>query len=146
MARYYGGAGHKGRSTRCLLLASIVGALVIVGCAAAAQLVANPQVGSAKRGAQVFAQCASCHSLEPDKNLAGPTLHGLLGRKVGSVPSYHYSHAMMRSKIVWSEDTLSMYLAAPQKVVPHDTAVSACHVRDPTELGDLLAYLRAANP
>jgi cytochrome c len=144
VAKCCDGAGRRGRAARCLLLASTAGALVIAGCAAVAQLVANPQLGSVQRGAQVFAQCASCHSLEPDI-LAGPTLHGLLGRRIGSVPGYRYSPAMVRSKIVWGEDTLSMYLAAPQKVVPDDAEVFGCRVRDPTELGDLLAYLRAAN-
>jgi cytochrome c len=144
VAKCRGGVGHKGTVARHLLLGSTAGALLVVGCAAVAQLVANPQLGSVQRGAQVFAQCAGCHSLEPDI-LAGPTLHGLLGRRIGSVPGYRYSPAMMRSKIVWSEDTLSMYLAAPQKVVPDDAEISDCRVKDPTELGDLLAYLRAAN-
>jgi cytochrome c len=145
MVKCRGGSDDKGGATRCLALASAAVAFVVLASAAMAQLVANPQVGSVGRGAQVFAQCANCHSLEPDRNLAGPTLHGLFGRKAGSQPGYQYSRAMRRAKLIWSEDTLSMYLAAPQKVVPQDAAASACRVRDPTELGDLLAYLRAAN-
>ena len=48
-------------------------------------LVAQAQdVGDAQRGAQVFAQCKVCHSLEPGKNLLGPSLHGLIVRKAVS--------------------------------------------------------------
>jgi cytochrome c len=144
VARCAGSAGRKGKAARCLFLTGAAAGVILLGGAAAAELVANPQIGSAQRGAEAFAQCAACHSLLPDTNFAGPTLHGLFRRKIGSVPGYRYSAAMMRSKVVWSEDTLSMYLAAPQKVVPRDAAVSRCRVRDPTELGDLLAYLRAA--
>ena len=44
---------------------------------------------SATRGA-VFNQCKICHSLEAGKNLVGPSLHGVIGRKAGSVPGYAY--------------------------------------------------------
>jgi cytochrome c2 len=53
-------------------------------------------VGDAQRGAQVFAQCKICHSLEAGKNMVGPSLHGLFGRKAGSVPGYAYSPAMKK--------------------------------------------------
>ena len=50
----------------------------------ASALVAHAQgAGDAQRGAQVFAQCKVCHSLEAGKNMLGPSLHGLLGRKAG---------------------------------------------------------------
>ena len=50
-------------------------------------LVAQTQgVGDPQRGAQVFVQCKVCHSLEAGKNMVGPSLHGLIGRKAGSVP------------------------------------------------------------
>ena len=49
-------------------------------------LVAQAQgPGDAPRGAQVFNQCKICHSLEAGKNLVGPSLHGVIGRKAGSV-------------------------------------------------------------
>jgi cytochrome c2 len=57
-------------------------------------LVAQAQgVGDAQRGAQVFIQCKVCHSLEAGKNMVGPSLHGLIGRKAGSAPGYAYSPA-----------------------------------------------------
>ena len=32
---------------------------------------------------------AACHSLEPERNLTGPSLSGVVERKAGTLPSYH---------------------------------------------------------
>ena len=40
---------------------------------------ALPQKSNASRGEQDFRVCAPCHSLEPDRNMTGPSLAGLLG-------------------------------------------------------------------
>ena len=69
--------------------------------------------GDAQRGAQVFTQCKICHSLEAGKNMVGPSLHDLIGRKAGSVPGYAYSPAMKNANVTWSDDTLSKYLSDP---------------------------------
>jgi cytochrome c2 len=107
-------------------------------------LVAHAQgLGDAQRGAQVFAQCKVCHSLEAGKNVLGPSLHGLIGRKAGSVPGYAYSPAMKNANVTWNDDTLSKYLADPKAFVPGDKMVFA-GIKDPTKLGDLIAYLNQA--
>jgi cytochrome c len=100
-------------------------------------------VGDAQRGAQVFAQCKICHSLEAGKNMVGPSLHGLIGRKAGSVPAYAYSPAMKNANVTWTDDTLSKYLADPKAFIPGDKMVFA-GVKDPSKLGDLIAYLNQA--
>jgi cytochrome c len=107
-------------------------------------LVAQAQgLGDAQRGAQVFAQCKICHSLEAGKNMVGPSLHGLIGRKAGSVPGYAYSPAMKNANITWNDDALSKYLADPKAFIPGDKMVFL-GIKDPSKLGDLLAYLNQA--
>ena len=107
-------------------------------------LIARAQgVGDAQRGAQVFAQCKICHSLEAGKNLVGPSLHGLIGRKAGSVSGYAYSPAMKNASVTWNDDTLSKYLVDPKAFIPGDKMVFA-GIKDPSKLGDLLAYLNEA--
>jgi cytochrome c2 len=107
-------------------------------------LVARAQgVGDAQRGAQVFAQCKICHSLEAGKNMLGPSLHGLIGRKAGSVPGYAYSPAMKNANVTWNDDTLSKYLADPKAFIPGDK-MAFPGIKDPSKLGDLLAYLNQA--
>ena len=74
--------------------------------------------GDAAAGRQVFKKCEACHSLEPGRNLVGPSLAGVVGRKAGSDPGYDYSPAMKQSGLIWSPATLDSYLTDPQKLVP----------------------------
>src|SRR5262252_9521295 len=74
--------------------------------------------GDAAAGRLVFRKCQACHSMEPGKNLLGPSLAGLIGRKAGTEANYNYSPAMKQANIVWDAKTLDAYLADPQKVVP----------------------------
>jgi cytochrome c len=89
------------------------------------------------------AQRKICHSLEAGKNMVGPSLHGLIGRKAGSVPGYAYSPAMKSANVTWNDDTLSKYLVDPKAFIPGDKMVFA-GIKDPSKLGDLLAYLNQA--
>ena len=100
-------------------------------------------VGDAQRGAQVFTQCKACHSLEAGKNMIGPSLHGLLGRRAGTVPGFAYSPAMKNANVVWNDDTLSRYLTDPKAFIPGDK-MPFVGIKDPSKLGDLLAYLNQA--
>lgn len=60
------------------------------------------------RGAQVFRACAVCHTLTPDDGArAGPTLHGIFGRRIASLPGYSYSEALKDLDIVWTAQTIS---------------------------------------
>ena len=75
--------------------------------------------------------------------MLGPSLHGVIGRKAGSVPGYAYSPAMKNANVTWTDDTLSKYLADPKAFVPGDKMVFV-GIKDPSKLGDLLAYLNQA--
>ncbi|WP_274423852.1 c-type cytochrome [Chelativorans sp. YIM 93263] len=59
-------------------------------------------------GAEAFRACVACHTLDPeDGNRAGPTLHGIFGRRIASVPGYRYSQALRDMDIVWTPETVS---------------------------------------
>jgi cytochrome c len=127
---------HKGKR-RMKVLRISSGAAVLLSLA----LVARAQsVGDAQRGAQLFNQCKICHSLEAGKNMVGPSLHGLFGRKAGSVPGYAYSPAMKNADVTWDEDTLSKYLTDPKAFIPGDKMAFA-GIKNPSQLADLLTYL-----
>ena len=46
------------------------------------------QQGNVASGQRDFRVCAPCHSLERDRNMTGPSLADLWGRKAGTLPSF----------------------------------------------------------
>jgi nitrite reductase (NO-forming) len=83
-----------------------------------------------------------CHSLEPGKNILGPSLAGIIGRKVGAEPGYSYSPAMKQENIVWDTNTLDRYLADPQKMVPGNK-MPFPGLKTEQDRADVIAYLAA---
>ncbi|ABE64951.1 cytochrome c, class I (plasmid) [Nitrobacter hamburgensis X14] len=100
--------------------------------------------GNAARGRKDFKACAPCHSLEPGRNMTGPSLADLWGRKAGGVLSFdRYSDALKASGIVWNDDTLDQWLTDPQNVVPGNE-MPFDGIKDVGARADLLAFLKEA--
>lgn len=101
----------------------------------------NPAAG----GAEIFQkQCAMCHVLRAGaRSTVGPNLHGVFGRKSGSLPGYPYSTAMRNADFVWNGRTLDHFIAAPQSFV-HGTTMAFPGIADDKARRKLIAYLRTA--
>ena len=71
-------------------------------------------------GAEVYKACIACHSLAPDDaHRAGPTLAGVMGRKVGTAPGYAYSSALTNKDIIWSRETIArLFEIGPNALLP----------------------------
>jgi len=98
--------------------------------------------GDVSHGHDVFAmECAECHSMKAGRNMAGPSLAGIVGRKAGTYPGFaNYSAAMKAAGFVWTAERLDAYLHAPQKLVPGDWMGYAGLPGQQDRL-DLIAYL-----
>ena len=71
-------------------------------------------------GAEIFRACVACHTLRPDEgNRAGPTLYGIFGRHIASVPNYRYSVAFRHLDIVWTAETVAkLFEVGPATFTP----------------------------
>jgi nitrite reductase (NO-forming) len=98
--------------------------------------------GDAAAGRQVFRKCQACHSMDAGKNLLGPSLAGIIGRKAGTEAGYSYSPAMKQADIVWDAKTLDTYLDNPQKLVPGNR-MPFPGLKTDHDRGDVIAFLAA---
>jgi len=71
-------------------------------------------------GAEVFRACVACHTLGAEQaNRAGPTLAGIFGRRIATLPGYHFSEALKRLDIVWTPETVSrLFEIGPSAYTP----------------------------
>jgi len=96
-------------------------------------------------GARVWRACAACHALTAEGgNMAGPHLHGLFGRRMGSVPGYAYSDRLARGDITWTPETVAdLFLRGPDVVTP-GTKMPIQTVGNAEDLAALIRFLAAA--
>ncbi|MEA2795055.1 MAG: cytochrome c [Bradyrhizobium sp.] len=71
-------------------------------------------------GADVFRACVACHTLGAEQaNRAGPTLAGIFGRRIATLPGYNFSEALRRLDIVWTPETVSrLFEIGPSAYTP----------------------------
>lgn len=120
---------------------------VIIALAAAAgpaaQASSDLDVPAAAEG------CLSCHAIEPgEPELEGPTLWGVVGRRIAGAPDYLYSDALRRQQGVWDRATLDRFLAAPQEFAPgvNMTFGGVRNAADREVVLDFLETLKADGP
>lgn len=114
----------------------LIAALLWAGPIAAAQA---QDVGA---GEKVFMQCRPCHQVgEAAKNIVGPSLNGLFGRKAGTVEGYEYSASNRASGIVWDETTFAEYIKNPKAKIP-GTKMAYAGLKDEKRVQDLIAFLK----
>ena len=70
----------------------------------------------------------------------GPSLHGVVGRKAGTVAGFNYSPAMQASGVVWTPEHLDAYLADPKAFVPRNR-MSFPGLHAAGDRTDLIAFL-----
>jgi cytochrome c len=71
-------------------------------------------------GAEVFRACVACHALSADEgNKAGPTLAGIFGRRIATLPGYNFSPALKKLDIVWTPETVArLFEVGPAAYTP----------------------------
>ncbi len=116
----------------------------IVSAAALGLIAALPGAAQdAAHGEKLFEECRACHALERGTQAVGPSLHGVFGRKAGSLDDFRYSPAIKRSAITWTAKTLDAYIADPQQAIPQNRMPYA-GMPEARDRADLIRYLQEA--
>ncbi|WP_119677878.1 c-type cytochrome [Indioceanicola profundi] len=103
----------------------------------------DPLASGDDAGAKAWRRCVACHTLEPDGgNRAGPTLHNIFGRRIGTLPGYPYSAALKNGSIVWTEETVARLFELGPDVVTPGTKMPIQTIPNPEERAALIAFLR----
>ena len=123
---------------RLIQLSALAG--VLLGGSALAQ----EPTGEPAAGQKVFRKCMACHTVEPGVNRVGPSLHGVVGREIASVPDFGYSPPMQEwaGGRTWTPELLDTFLTDPRGTVAGTTMVFA-GLRDAQDRADVIAYLES---
>ena len=90
-------------------------------------------------------KCSVCHTLERDgANRAGPTLHNIFGRRIGTLPGYPFSSALRTLDIVWSEATVARLFELGPDVLTPGSKMPLQKMTDARQRDALIAFLRIA--
>jgi len=113
---------------------------------AAGLVMAMPAVASAQdadAGKAVFNKCRACHAVGAGaKNMVGPQLNGIVGRKAASVEGFNYSDAMKAYGKTWDDATLDAYITDPKAAIPGNKMVFV-GIKDEADRKNLIAFLKA---
>ncbi len=100
--------------------------------------------GDAAKGKKLWKKCKACHTTDAGgKNKIGPNLHGIFGKKAGSVEGYKYSAALKDSGITWDDATMDTWLKKPKEMVKGTKMVFPGFKKE-SQRQDMIAYLKEA--
>jgi cytochrome c len=86
--------------------------------------------------------CRSCHSVKPDDNRLGPTLHGIVGAKAGQVKGFANYSGGLTEDITWDEATLDKFLENPKALASSTTMTPFAGLPDAGQRKLIIDYLK----
>ncbi len=105
-----------------------------------AQLLAMGDLG---HGEKVFKKCSACHMVAADgKNMIGPNLWGVIGRKTASIPNYNYSKALVAYAKNWSFEEVNGFLIKPRAHIK-GTKMAFAGLRKEKDRASVILYLNS---
>ena len=100
-------------------------------------------MGDIAHGEKVFKKCSACHMIQADgKNMIGPNLWGVIGRKAGAVQDYSYSKALVAYAKNWSFEEMNGFLIKPQKHIK-GTKMAFAGLRKEKDRASVILYLNS---
>ena len=100
-------------------------------------------LGDLAHGEKVFKKCSACHMIASDgKNMIGPNLWGVIGRKAGAVSDYKYSKAMVAYGKEWNFEEMNAYLIKPQAYIK-GTKMAFAGLRKEKDRASVILYMNS---
>ncbi|HEV7233034.1 MAG TPA: c-type cytochrome [Sphingorhabdus sp.] len=93
-------------------------------------------------GKESFKKCVACHTVKPEIHFRGPSLHGVMSRKVMSAEGYKYSSSAKTLKGIWTAQRLFTFVRNPRKMLK-DTKCFVGFGRH-QDAANMVAYLATA--
>jgi aldose sugar dehydrogenase len=87
--------------------------------------------------------CSQCHTVTGETRV-GPSLDGIVGRRVGAAPGYAYSSALADADERWTRARLRDYVVNPEQVYPGTTMPAG--TVEGVDLENILAFLATREP
>lgn len=86
--------------------------------------------------------CRTCHSVQPGDNRLGPALHGVMGRKAGSVEGFAYSPGFKTTDVVWDEKHMDQFIANPNSLFPGNNMATFAGLSNEGDRKAIIDYLK----
>lgn len=119
-----------------------------VSLAALALCIVVPMGASAEDDAGQVAfntHCRNCHSVKPEDNRLGPTLHNIVGAKAGQVKGFGNYSGGLTSNITWDEATLDKFIENPKAIASSTTMTPFAGVPDAEQRKLIIQYLKTGS-
>jgi cytochrome c len=123
------------------LRSRVVAAGLLLAALPAVVVNASSSSEGATRVPEAAEPCLSCHAIAADEPaLEGPTLWGVVGRRIASAADFEYSDALRRQEGAWDRARLDRFLAAPQAFAP-GTQMTLGGVRNAADRAAVIDFL-----
>ena len=100
-------------------------------------------LGDLVHGEKVFKKCSACHmNVSGGKNMIGPNLWGVIGKKTASVSDYKYSKALAAYSKNWTFEEMNGFLIKPQKHIK-GTKMAFAGLRKEKDRASVILYLNS---
>ena len=100
-------------------------------------------MGDVEHGKKVFKKCTACHMIATGgKNMIGPNLWGVLGRKTGSVSDYKYSKALAAYGKEWTFTEMNGFLIKPSAYIK-GTKMAFAGLRNEKDRASVILFMNS---
>ena len=100
-------------------------------------------LGDIQHGEKVFKKCSACHMIAAGgKNMIGPNLWGVIGKKIGADSEYKYSKALASYGKNWTFSEMNGFLIKPSAHIK-GTKMAFAGLRKEKDRASVILYMNS---